>query len=533
MKAKSFIRKLEDLCVQLDGWDAPNGGKWIAVLATWIDTSSGRLLWRLLEFAVTENQTAEQLNLIIQSALSDPHAQKPLLERTVACLGDGASNMVATAALLNKPKIWCFCHQMNVAVEAVFDAKKHPELAPIAAVLRKARRFARSCHSSAVLMRLYHQAQEQFGLKCVTPPCDVVTRWGSWFYLLRHVKDNLQAVGRTIELAANSTSRAQVEQCAFSDVDVKVLRWLVNTFDAPLGQLNFYLKYPNIASISTVPQGVVRLFTSVSTSVGDPTTPCERAKQVCMDKILDIWAQARKNAESIYLIAWALDPRRMFQGLGREPREKVLGRDWDARATAVLFKEMEVCLREPTVFTAALPMVRKQSKQLPPHVREAQRLAAGGAFTTAPEDDAAAENEDVTVQDIIHHEWATFNSERDTTAEKVKVLPATNPYKWWFARRLKMPTMYRIFRRYFSIPASSLLAERTFSQAGRVLGRDRYSLNRDTFAAIVIQKVNVNLKDETDFLAKKAEDDRPHLDADNVPDLWTEQEHYMFAHNQE
>lgn len=66
---------------------------------------------------------------------------------------------------------------------------------------------------------------------------------------------------------------------------------------------------------------------------------------------------------------------------------------------------------------------------------------------------------------------------------------------WWSERKMKLPTLSKLARFAFSIPASSAAPERNFSTAGSVLSEKRTRLSVSLLEDILICKSNMDLID--------------------------------------
>lgn len=60
---------------------------------------------------------------------------------------------------------------------------------------------------------------------------------------------------------------------------------------------------------------------------------------------------------------------------------------------------------------------------------------------------------------------------------------------WWFEKRLEFPILYRVAKRFLSIPGTSASVERVFSQGGLTLTELRSAMTAATFEALMVLKL--------------------------------------------
>ena len=73
-----------------------------------------------------------------------------------------------------------------------------------------------------------------------------------------------------------------------------------------------------------------------------------------------------------------------------------------------------------------------------------------------------------------------------------------NPWAWWKTRKSEFPILSKIYRKYLSIPATSVPAERLFSDAGNQINPKRTCLAPKLVNELLFLKRN-NLYCEIDF----------------------------------
>ncbi len=68
-----------------------------------------------------------------------------------------------------------------------------------------------------------------------------------------------------------------------------------------------------------------------------------------------------------------------------------------------------------------------------------------------------------------------------------------NPFEWWLIRKTQFPNVVKLTRKYLSIPASSVLSKRLFSDAGNQITAKRTHLDLILAGKMMFMKRNSNV----------------------------------------
>jgi hypothetical protein len=72
-----------------------------------------------------------------------------------------------------------------------------------------------------------------------------------------------------------------------------------------------------------------------------------------------------------------------------------------------------------------------------------------------------------------------------------QALPEVDPFEWWYENQKRFPTLYKIARKYLSIPATSVPSERLFSDTGNQISAERNRLKPSTVNELLFIKRNI------------------------------------------
>jgi hypothetical protein len=72
-----------------------------------------------------------------------------------------------------------------------------------------------------------------------------------------------------------------------------------------------------------------------------------------------------------------------------------------------------------------------------------------------------------------------------------QTLSEVDPFEWWYENQKRFPTLYKIARKYLSIPVTSVLSKRLFSDTGNQISAERNRLKPSTVNELLFIKRNI------------------------------------------
>ncbi len=66
-----------------------------------------------------------------------------------------------------------------------------------------------------------------------------------------------------------------------------------------------------------------------------------------------------------------------------------------------------------------------------------------------------------------------------------------SPILWWNQQKDTFPTLFKLARRYLSVPGSSVPSEKVFSAAGNIITNKRASPNDETTSMLIFLNANL------------------------------------------
>jgi hAT family C-terminal dimerisation region len=381
---------------------------------------------------MTDSHTADKIsrefkNLLTKWGIED--------HQVAACVTDNAANILkATSDTFGvKRQIGCFAHSLNLVMENSVHC-----IAPIIDKVKAVVTFSRqSSEVRSKLERLQVGDERQHKIKDY-----VATRWNSVYTMLKRFVElapDLVTVLYNFEKAPPMPSTQELQICSE----------LVSLM-APLNEATVEMSGENYVTVSKVIPIVACIHNCVSGTTA--TSPLAKDLKVKLLQELE-FRFANIETKAIYAKATILDPR----------YKRVHFKRAVCAANAV-----QAITREVMDDSNNVAIDPPSNEATPSTLWESHDKMVQMAELSEKNDDSQ------NVADEIHHYLSAKLKPRDT-----------NPLEFWRENCLRYKFLHKVANKYLAIVATSVPAERLFSNAGDIMRPERNQLSDENLNNLV------------------------------------------------
>ena len=312
--------------------------------------------------------------------------------------------------------------------------------------------FRHSVHASEALK----SRQQQMQIPAKKLKQDVATRWNSTLMMLE---------SRSRWPVSAVLSVSDVTNPKYRYLDLKPQQWeLAEELIPPLQIVTTFLSYEFNVSCSCVLPVLFGLIHSLHVSDEDSST-ISLFKCTVVSEIKRRWSLASLNPYSPLVIASALDPRfkQLKYASDDQFRDPV---------------KQEILLRMEKVVLPNLPEATDEPGTDDDRPTKEPRKDTALDILLGPEKDP-------------NEESTTFTDELQGYLTSKTVSRETDPLTWWRVNQYNYPHLAQVAKCFFSIPATSTPAERSFSKVGFIVNHLRSSLKPGKVNALLFLSKNL------------------------------------------
>ena len=364
---------------------------------------------------------------------------------------DNGSNIVLATEILGWPRMPCFSHTLQLAVEQAMS------LPNVSRALARCRRLVSHFNHSSKSTYLLKQKQEDLHHSQHSLIQDVSTRWNSAFYMVQRVLEQQQPLCATLlELKKGDLMPSDAE---FSTMEtyVEVMKPLVVITEA-LGAE----KWVTISMVRPL------LYKLLKVHLVSKLTDTSMEKALKHAMLLNL--EHRYVGDILLLITKAvfLDPRLKTLAFLTQEEKDELTQLIEAEATTIAES-----IEESSGTTAGLDEpATKRAKG------EHNLLELIGDIVHSTEE----EEQTITPSQKARVEVVRYTGELPTQI---------NPLCWWKDNAFWYPILSHLARKYLAIPAASVPSERAFSSAGNIVSIKRSCLQPESVNMLVFLAENL------------------------------------------
>ena len=409
-----------------------------------------------------------QSHLLATKEFPDSHTADNIAEELEAILGewklpvdglcaattDNGSNIVLATEVLGWPRMPCFSHTLQLAVERAVS------LPEVSKALARCRRLVSHFNHSSKSTYLLKQKQKDLHHSQHSLIQDVATRWNSAFYMVQRVLEQQQPLCATLlELKKGDLMPSDAE---FSTMEkyLEVMKPLVVITEAIGAE-----KWVTISTVRPLLHKLLQVhLVSKSTD-----TRIEKALKHAM--LSDL--QHRYTGDTLLLLTKAafLDPRLKTLSFLTQGEKEQLTTEVEAEATTIA-ESMEKSSETAASLESLDEPAPKRAKG------EHKLLELIGDIVQPTEE----QQRTITPFQKAKAEVARYSGE---------LLIQKNPLCWWKENAFRYPILSHLARKYLAIPATSVPSERAFSSAGNIVSVKRSCLQPESVNMLVFLAENL------------------------------------------
>ncbi|XP_072161442.1 E3 SUMO-protein ligase ZBED1-like [Bemisia tabaci] len=453
---KSLLKQATYCSMTGDIWTADNGDSFFGLTCHFLDNS-----WDVHSVCLgcvlfNESHTGENIEEFIRATLDEWNMP---LGKIVAATTDNGSNILLAVEMLELLSLGCFAHTLQIGVDKVLRFGEGGE------VVKKCKKLQNlfAYNTSAAKRDLNDLSLTRTGKKALALPAPCSTRWWSYLRLLVAVVKQHGIISELLTSEKYATKYEiyllTVEELSYAKILIQVLTQLKELSDGVSGE--DYVTASCVLPLITVLQkssssnsATTISADSITSSASTSSSSMQGCGQPASSETAHVAANAdRTRAGKKYrhavqarklLLKCAFCDLRYFFELSED--------DQTDAETAILGEMIRMC------------QVSNRDGP-PPAKRKCRGIAAffsahGNNSVTA----ASESPEDQAMTEIRRYK------------QMVRVDVGENIAKWWQVHEKEFPRLAILAKKYLSVTATSIPAERVFSTGGRVVTDSRHSL---------------------------------------------------------
>ena len=376
---------------------------------------------------------------------------------------DNAGNMQVACRDLKVPRVPCFSHTLQLAIE---DSLKAHAL--IQNAISEAKKVVSFFHRSSKASTALKGLQEEKGVTPLVLIQDVATRWNSQYLMMDRI---LKLKLEVITLLHDKEIVKPVDRKNLvDDLPWGVMEDIVPIL-APLAQATELLTKEAEPTCGSVYPVILGLLNGAFAQSSEDSPVAAALKETLTSSIAsrfnieEDYSLGPQAIESLYIKAAAFDPRyKSLKFLNENQRTLVQ----ESVKEELMNTDILDNLDDMSQMTDVTVKNEPQEKSGEPQNLMFSLIRGDVIDLTQPSPDKEME-------------YSGYQSEPVRIAE---------PLVWWRVHEKSYPTVAKLAKKYLAVPATEVASERIFSTAGNTVTKKRASLDPDTVDQIVFLNKN-------------------------------------------
>jgi len=188
---QTLLNEASHVAITTDIWTSMNTDSFITLTAHFIDTTARELRTVVI---CTKKLVSNHTGISLSEVMNEELVEWNILNKVVAIVTDGASNIKLAVRIMDIPHIPCTAHRLNLIVQQSLELPEDELIGEedagrsIKAILKKCRSIVGFFKRSEVGNRMLIDKQKQLGITQVLKvKQDVRTRWNSTLLMLERL----------------------------------------------------------------------------------------------------------------------------------------------------------------------------------------------------------------------------------------------------------------------------------------------------------------------------------------------------------